>query len=422
MRSRVVPGMSSTIAWRCPTRRLNSVDLPTFGRPTMATTGFTSPSPNLSHRGGRGTVHAAVALRQEAGDAAHDVARGLAEGAAGADAEGFANANRDGPARFRVEHSLGAGDAHRQDWRAAAAGQERCAVEGGQQAFTMAAVAFGEHADHAAFAQNALGPAQGLPIHLVAPDRESAIGGGEDEAKGELEGLLLGHETHVARQDATKERRVGKVKMVAGHNQWPLARHALLALEAEVSQRPQERGDNRPASLIERVHSERATCASTKSATAAFSAGSPPALSTRTSAMAIQSAMLWPCSGSFSPISAAKTWRASSSSSSTSPARARARIRAMMASTGASIDTSTKSSPSDSRRSRTSPGLRMASMMVTGYCTPWRRAKAMRSSTLRDSTPLPCFSRSSWPMLRSTSRSTGRPRKRTSARSSSDRL
>src|SRR6516162_7542353 len=36
-RSRVTPGRSSTKARRLPTRRLNSVDLPTFGRPTMAT-------------------------------------------------------------------------------------------------------------------------------------------------------------------------------------------------------------------------------------------------------------------------------------------------------------------------------------------------------------------------------------------------
>ncbi len=36
-RSRVTPGRSSTSASRRPTSRLNSVDLPTFGRPTMAT-------------------------------------------------------------------------------------------------------------------------------------------------------------------------------------------------------------------------------------------------------------------------------------------------------------------------------------------------------------------------------------------------
>ena len=36
-RSRVTPGRSSTSARRLPTSRLNSVDLPTFGRPTMAT-------------------------------------------------------------------------------------------------------------------------------------------------------------------------------------------------------------------------------------------------------------------------------------------------------------------------------------------------------------------------------------------------
>ena len=37
--SRVVPGVSETIAIRLPARRLNRVDLPTFGRPTMAIIG-----------------------------------------------------------------------------------------------------------------------------------------------------------------------------------------------------------------------------------------------------------------------------------------------------------------------------------------------------------------------------------------------
>ena len=40
IRSRVTPGVSTTMARRFPTSRLNSMDLPTFGRPTMATTGF----------------------------------------------------------------------------------------------------------------------------------------------------------------------------------------------------------------------------------------------------------------------------------------------------------------------------------------------------------------------------------------------
>src|SRR5262245_39821484 len=38
-RSRVTPGCASTIAWRRPMMRLNSVDLPTFGRPMIATVG-----------------------------------------------------------------------------------------------------------------------------------------------------------------------------------------------------------------------------------------------------------------------------------------------------------------------------------------------------------------------------------------------
>src|SRR5215475_1819804 len=39
MRSRVMPGSSVTIDRRCPINRLNSVDLPTFGRPTIAMRG-----------------------------------------------------------------------------------------------------------------------------------------------------------------------------------------------------------------------------------------------------------------------------------------------------------------------------------------------------------------------------------------------
>src|SRR5581483_11098629 len=39
-RSRVTPGSSETMAARLRVRRLNSVDLPTLGRPTKATTGF----------------------------------------------------------------------------------------------------------------------------------------------------------------------------------------------------------------------------------------------------------------------------------------------------------------------------------------------------------------------------------------------
>ena len=34
------PGVSSTIAMRLPVSLLKSIDLPTFGRPTMATIGF----------------------------------------------------------------------------------------------------------------------------------------------------------------------------------------------------------------------------------------------------------------------------------------------------------------------------------------------------------------------------------------------
>ena len=46
LRSRVTPGCSSTIASRRPRMRFTSVDLPTLGRPTTATTGFmATPAP-----------------------------------------------------------------------------------------------------------------------------------------------------------------------------------------------------------------------------------------------------------------------------------------------------------------------------------------------------------------------------------------
>src|SRR5262249_7611494 len=42
MRSRVMPGSSVTMERRCPIRRLNNVDLPTLGRPTIAISGSAS--------------------------------------------------------------------------------------------------------------------------------------------------------------------------------------------------------------------------------------------------------------------------------------------------------------------------------------------------------------------------------------------
>src|SRR5690606_6834114 len=51
-RSRVTPGVSSTSAILRPTSRLNSVDLPTLGRPTMATSAPIGWPPAL-RRGGR---------------------------------------------------------------------------------------------------------------------------------------------------------------------------------------------------------------------------------------------------------------------------------------------------------------------------------------------------------------------------------
>jgi len=50
-RSRVTPGTSSTMARRLPTIRLNSVDFPTLGRPTSATSGSTTQTPRQAPLG-----------------------------------------------------------------------------------------------------------------------------------------------------------------------------------------------------------------------------------------------------------------------------------------------------------------------------------------------------------------------------------
>ena len=52
IRSRVTPGVSSTMERRFPTILLKSVDFPTLGRPTMATIGFAIVSPTLSKKRG----------------------------------------------------------------------------------------------------------------------------------------------------------------------------------------------------------------------------------------------------------------------------------------------------------------------------------------------------------------------------------
>ena len=55
-RSRVTPGVSSTIASRRPMKRLINVDFPTFGRPKIATTGNPSNSRCFNNSQMRSTV------------------------------------------------------------------------------------------------------------------------------------------------------------------------------------------------------------------------------------------------------------------------------------------------------------------------------------------------------------------------------
>src|SRR5215212_789952 len=64
MRSRVTPGMSCTMEILRPTSRLKSADLPTFGRPTIATVFILKLRPRL---------WIARALRMQLPNAVHDV-------------------------------------------------------------------------------------------------------------------------------------------------------------------------------------------------------------------------------------------------------------------------------------------------------------------------------------------------------------
>src|SRR6266852_3883963 len=62
MRSRVIPGSLVTIDRRVPVKRLKSVDLPTFGRPTMTSDGSlwamdASRAENAQNRGGNAIFH-----------------------------------------------------------------------------------------------------------------------------------------------------------------------------------------------------------------------------------------------------------------------------------------------------------------------------------------------------------------------------
>jgi hypothetical protein len=53
MRSRVVPGISEVTDLRCPINRLNSVDFPTLGLPTRATTAFAISHPTKNKKTSR---------------------------------------------------------------------------------------------------------------------------------------------------------------------------------------------------------------------------------------------------------------------------------------------------------------------------------------------------------------------------------
>src|SRR5690554_1374111 len=64
--SRVTPGTSATMASRRPTRRLNRLDLPTLGRPTMATLAKASSSLDGAPVGPVAGVHRALAGRLDA--------------------------------------------------------------------------------------------------------------------------------------------------------------------------------------------------------------------------------------------------------------------------------------------------------------------------------------------------------------------
>ena len=75
-RSRVTPGVSSTIASRRPIKRLINVDFPTFGRPNIATIGSPSNERSFNNSQTQSAVSSSVKSVESINTASSALARG----------------------------------------------------------------------------------------------------------------------------------------------------------------------------------------------------------------------------------------------------------------------------------------------------------------------------------------------------------
>src|SRR5690606_22392602 len=132
--SRVTPGWSATMASCEPTSRLNRADLPTLGRPTIATLAKARPRPHAAPVGPVAGAHLPAARRPD-GCQAHGALAGAHDERAGVGGEPAARAGRQasvpasaGQPRQRLV--VGRGDAHARDLHAPLAVRERGAGPG----------------------------------------------------------------------------------------------------------------------------------------------------------------------------------------------------------------------------------------------------------------------------------------------------
>ena len=106
MASRVVPGMSCTMERSSPRSRLKRVDLPTLGRPMMATLGVPGATPSTPAPAGAAATRLVARRPRRAGPGskAHHLVEQVAGPAAvqGAHREGIAQAERDELPRRRL--------------------------------------------------------------------------------------------------------------------------------------------------------------------------------------------------------------------------------------------------------------------------------------------------------------------------------
>ena len=261
MRSRVTPGVSCTTAARLWVSRLISVDLPTFGKPTIATvpaisrgasTSSASSSSLIAVAPRRGVRASCISTRKSKSSRilpcriSRRLLVALAALRQALEADRLAPGERDrvevpGLPRLRaVDRDRDHGHVLLQrDHRGA--GLERA----GDAALLTGAL--GEEAEREAVAHDPAHRPHGVAVGLAASHREGAEPADERPQAGDAMRLDLRHEVDRARAGGAERRRVDPVEVVAGDHETARQRDALLAVDLHPAGELDGRADRRAA-------------------------------------------------------------------------------------------------------------------------------------------------------------------------------